>query len=124
MARLSALVSELSQGGRQPRIDQGRTGGKMTASRLATLALVTAIIGWPLAYYGVMSQLGDPSPLVPRSVTESHRHVSIIVLMVGVMCLLASLWLSGRSFMEARKRSLLAAALVALPAVAIVANLY
>lgn len=96
----------------------------MSASRLANLALILVATGWLLAVYGVMSQLGDPAPTVARSVIESQRHVSITVLLIGVMCLLSSLWLSGRSFVEARKRSLLAAALIALPAIAVVANLY
>lgn len=96
----------------------------MSASRLANLALVLAITGWLLAFYGVMSQLGDPAPTVPHAVIESQRHVSLTVLLVGVMCLLGSLWLSGCSFVEARKRSLLAAALIAVPAIAVVANLY
>jgi hypothetical protein len=96
----------------------------MSASRSANLALILAVIGWLLAFYGVMSQLGDPVPTVPRSVIESHRHVSLTVLLAGVMCLLSSLWLSGHSFMEARKRSLLAAALIAAPAIAVVTSLY
>lgn len=96
----------------------------MSASRLANLALVLAATGWLLAFYGVMSQLGDPAPTVPRSVIESHRHVSLTVLLVGVICLLSSLWLSGRSFTEARKRSLLAMTLIAVPAIAVIATLY
>lgn len=96
----------------------------MSASRLANLALVLVVTGWFLAFYGVMSQLGDPSPTVPRAVIENQRHVSITVLLIGVMCLLSSLWLSGFSFAEARKRSMLTAALVAIPAIAVVANLY
>jgi hypothetical protein len=104
--------------------DRGLIGGTMSASRLANLALILAVTGWLLAFYGVMSQLGDPAPTVPRSVIESHRHVSLTVLMVGVMFLLSSLWLSGRSFVGAKKRSLLAATLIAAPAIAVVASLY
>ena len=96
----------------------------MSATRLANLALVLAVMGWLLAYYGVMSQLGDPAPTVPRMVIEGRRHVSLTVLLVGVIFLLSSLWLSGRSFTEARKRSLLAAAVIAIPAIALVTSLY
>ena len=96
----------------------------MRASRLANLALVLVIAGWLLAFFGVMSQLGDPAPGVPRSVIESHRHVSITVLLVGILCLIGALWLSGYSFEKARKRSLLAAALIAIPAGAVVVSLY
>lgn len=96
----------------------------MGASRMANLALVLVVTGWLLAFYGVMSQLGDPAPTVPHSVIESHRHVSITALLIGVIFLLGSLWLSGCSFIGARKRSLLVVALIAVPAIAIVADLY
>ena len=96
----------------------------MSVGRLANLGLVLAVGGWLLAFYGVMSQLGDPAPTVPRSVIESHRHASLTALLIGVICLLSSLWLSGRSFTEARKRSLISTALVAAPAIAVIATLY
>jgi hypothetical protein len=90
--------------------------------RLANLALVLVVIGWLLAFYGAMSQLGDPAPNVPRSVIDGHRHMSMTILLTGVTCIISSLWLSGRAFMEARKRSLATAALVVIPIVAIVAG--
>lgn len=96
----------------------------MRASRLANVALALAIAGWLLAFYGVMSQFGDPAPTVPRSVIEVQRHVSLTVLLVGVLCLLGSLWLAGRTFTEARRRSLLTAILIFLPAAAVIASLY
>lgn len=96
----------------------------MSVGRLANLGLVLAVCGWLLAYYGVMSQLGDPAPTVPRSVIESHKHASLTALLIGAICLLSSLWLSGRSFTEARKRSLVSTALVAAPAIAVIATLY
>ena len=99
-------------------------GEEMNANRLANLALVLTITGWLLAFYGVMSQLGDPAPTVTRSILESHRHASLTVLLAGVVCLLSSLWLSGRSFTEAGKRSLLVLILIAVPAIAAIASLY
>lgn len=96
----------------------------MSTTRLANLALALAPLGWFMAYYGVMSQLGDPSPTVPRSVIESHRHASNTILLIGVICLAASLWLSGLSLVAARKRSLLAAALIVIPAAVVIADLY
>ena len=96
----------------------------MSAGRLVNLALVLAAAGWLLASYGVMSQLGDPAPTVPRSVIEAHRHVSTTILLLGVICLLSALWLSGRTFLEAKKRSVLAAVLITVPAITLVASLY
>lgn len=96
----------------------------MSAGRLANLALALAITGWLLAFYGVLSQLGDPSPAVSRSIIEGHRHASIAVLSLGFVSLLSSLWLSGATFAHAKKRSVLAAALVAVPAIAVIVDLY
>jgi hypothetical protein len=93
-------------------------------SRLANFALVLVVLGWLLASYGVMSQFGDPAPNVPRSVIESQRHVSVTALLAGVLCLMGATWLSGRSFPGARKRSLLVAVCVTLPAIAVIASLY
>ncbi|RDI98351.1 hypothetical protein DVT68_07330 [Dyella solisilvae] len=91
---------------------------------MANLAIVLAVTGWLLAYYGVLSQLGDAMTDAARLSMESHRRVSNTLLMVGALCLLSALWLSGRSFVEARKRSMLTAALIAVPAIATVANLF
>jgi hypothetical protein len=96
----------------------------MNVGRIANLALALAISGWLLAYYGVMSQLGDPVPGTPHSIIESDRHVSVSILLIGVVCLLASLWLSGYVFTGARKRSLLGGMLIAGPAVVVITNLY
>jgi len=55
---------------------------------------------------------------------EVQRHVSLTVLLVGILCLLGSLWLAGRTFTEARRRSLLTAILIFIPATAVIASLY
>ena len=96
----------------------------MSASRSANIACALVILGWLMACYGVMSQFGDPAPTVPRSVIQSRHHVSTIILMVGMACLMGSLWLSGLSFAEARRRSLLVATLVVVPAGIVLAQLY
>lgn len=96
----------------------------MSAGRLANLALVLAITGWLLAFYGAMSQLGDPSPMVPRSVIEGQRHLSLSVLLLGIVSLLSALWLSGAAFGGARRRSVLVVALIVLPVITVVADLY
>lgn len=80
----------------------------MNASRAANASLGLVALGWLLAAWGVLSQMGDPSPLVPRSELEAHRHVSQAFLLVGFMFLLAGLWLSGYSFSLARKRATVA----------------
>jgi len=88
------------------------TGKAMRIARLANLAIVLALVGWPLMYYGAMSQLGDPSPRVPRADVVRQQQISMALMFLGIVCLHASLWFSGRSYPEAKKRSLLAVALV------------
>lgn len=90
----------------------------------ANTALSLAILAWPLAYYGVMSQLGDPAPTVPRSEIEAARQQSHMVLLVGILCLFGSLWLSGYGFPGARVRALVSAALGVLPAAAVIWSLF
>jgi len=89
----------------------------------ANLALLLVIIGWSLAYYGVMSQFGDPSPSVSHAQIEATRHVSLVVLCVGVVCVLAALWLSGYSLSAAKVRAGTCAALVFFPSLAVVLSL-
>lgn len=84
----------------------------MRTARLANLAIVLALVGWPLMYYGAMSQFGDPSPSVPRADIVRQHQISMALMVLGIVCVHASLWFSGRSYSEAKKRSLLAVALV------------
>ncbi|GLQ88300.1 hypothetical protein [Dyella flagellata] len=96
----------------------------MSAGRLANLALVLAVAGWLAAFCGTTAVLGDPAPTIPRSVIEAQRHLSTSVMLLGVLGILSSLWLSGRSFPEAKKRSILVIALIAVPAAAVAVSLY
>ena len=92
----------------------------MKHTSAANLALLLVVAGWLLAYYGVMSQLGDPSPSVPHAQIEASRHLSLAILFAGVVSILVALWLSGYSFSAAKVRASACVALVLLPAVAVV----
>jgi hypothetical protein len=92
----------------------------MKQTTAANLALLLVAAGWLLAYYGVMSQLGDPSPSVPHAQIEAARHLSLAILFVGVASILTALWLSGYSFSAAKVRAGACTALVLLPSVAVV----
>jgi hypothetical protein len=96
---------------------------RMKQTSAANLAFLLVATGWVLAFYGVMSQLGDPSPSVPREQIEAARHLSLVILCVGVMCVLAALWLTGYSFSGARIRASICAALIVLPSVAVILSL-
>jgi len=92
----------------------------MKQTTAANLALLLVVAGWLLAYYGVMSQLGDPSPSVPHAQIEASRHLSLAMLFIGVASILAALWLSGYSFSAAKVRASACAALILLPSVAVI----
>ena len=81
----------------------------MRQSSAANVALILAVLAWPLTYYGVMSQLGDYHPDIPREFIATNRRVSVGILLTGLLCLLGSLWLSGYSFTCAKSRSIVAA---------------
>jgi hypothetical protein len=91
----------------------------MKQTSAANLALLLVVVGWALTYYGAMSQLGDPSPSVPHAQIEAARHLSFVVLCIGVVSILASLWLSGYSFSAAKVRASACVALIMLPSVVV-----
>ncbi|WP_426687199.1 hypothetical protein [Rhodanobacter ginsengiterrae] len=94
---------------------------KQTAA--ANLALVLVVVGWLLAYYGVVSQLGDPSQSIPHTQLEAARHLSLAAVCFGVVCISAALWLAGFSFPAARVRATVCSALGLLPAIAVILSM-
>jgi ABC-type Fe3+-siderophore transport system permease subunit len=89
----------------------------MKQSSAANLALLLAIVGWLLAFYGVASQLGDPAPWVSREQMQAHHRLSHTILSFGVLGVLSALWLSGYSFSTAKIRAGICLALIFLPSV-------
>jgi hypothetical protein len=90
----------------------------------ANMAIVLVAVAWPLAFYGALSQLGDPSPSVPRAHIEAARHLSLAILFTGVLSLFGSLWLSGYAFFAARNRAIVAVAAVIIPLIVIFGNMF
>jgi hypothetical protein len=91
----------------------------MKPSTAANLAVVLAVLAWPLTWHGTVRQLRDYARSTPPEVVEANQHLGVAILALGLLCLLASLWLSGHAFAGARIRSTLAAtASVALVAIA------
>jgi hypothetical protein len=74
--------------------------------------------------FGFLSQGGDPPPTMPDSVIERHRDIAIAMLLVGLIFILTSMCLAGRSYAEAKVRSLLTMAVVIIPAITAVVSLY
>ncbi|WP_139350896.1 hypothetical protein [Rhodanobacter sp. C01] len=95
----------------------------MERTKAANLALLLVALGWLLAFYGVMSQVGDPGPTISPAQIDANRLRSFAILLVGIVCLLSSLWLSGYSFMVAKVRSIVSAAAVVLPSIGVVLSL-
>ena len=90
----------------------------MKPSHAASLALVLVVLGWLLCVFGILAQLGDPAPGAMLEHAAHQRQMSVLVLL-GVIGLIAALWLAGYSFRASRIRSLLSFAAVVLPVVAI-----
>lgn len=89
--------------------------GTAMAGRSANLALALVFVGWLLLVWGVLRQLGDRSPMVPRAELEATRETSLLFTFSGVTALVGSVWLSGKSFEGARVRTTLALALFLAP---------
>jgi len=89
--------------------------GTAMSGRSANLALALVLVGWLLLVWGVLRQLGDPSPMVPRAELEATRETSLLFMFSGVTALAGSIWLSGRSFERARVRAALALILFLAP---------
>ncbi len=80
----------------------------MKPANASNVALALAVVAWPLAYYGVLSQMGDYGPYVPRAEIVANSHRSIVVLVAGVLCFCSALWLSGFAHFGAPRRAILA----------------
>ncbi|MDR0780655.1 MAG: hypothetical protein LBF16_08170 [Pseudomonadales bacterium] len=52
----------------------------MKQSSAANLALLLLIVGWFLAFYGLVSQMGDPAPSVSREQIQAAYRLSHAVL--------------------------------------------
>jgi hypothetical protein len=87
----------------------------------ANAAIGLAITGWLSGAYGVLSSLGDPAPWVSNAELETHRQLSLSLVLVGLLALLISVWLSGYSFRVAPRRAALACLGCIVPALSLFA---
>jgi hypothetical protein len=94
----------------------------LSASSAANLSLILLVVGWLVAAYGVLSQLGDPNPHTPAAVIENERRFSGAMLGTGILLLLVSVWLSGYSFAHAKWRASITMVGCLLPAVVLFIN--
>jgi hypothetical protein len=92
-----------------------KSDGANFSGHAANLALMLVLAGWLLLVWGVLRQLGDPSPMVPRAELEVARDTSLLFMFSGAAALVSSIWLSGRSFEHARVRAALALTLFVVP---------
>lgn len=90
----------------------------------ANVAMFLVVLGWSLAFYGAMSQLGDFPPSMPRSHIEAVRHFSLAILFGGALCLFGSLWLSAYAFTVAKVRTVLTVAAVVIPSIALFGKIF
>jgi hypothetical protein len=94
------------------------------SGRIANVALVLVFGGWLLLAWGVLRQLGDPSPTIPRYELERTREVSLVLMFCGITALIAAVWLSGRCFQVARIRAALVLAFCLVPTVCLFASAF
>jgi len=95
----------------------------MSTNRAANLALFLVVLGWFLACYGALSQLGDPALSVTEAELRNMHMQSMAMVSIGIFCLLGSLWLSGHLFQRARIRASLVAVAIAIPTAVLLYNL-
>jgi Na+/melibiose symporter-like transporter len=89
----------------------------MKQTTAANTSLILVVLGWSLTYYGFISNAaeGDFSPRVSHAEIEAAQHQAAAMLLIGLVCLVATLWLSGYAFTSAKVRASLAVAAFALP---------
>ena len=98
--------------------------GRMKASTAVNLALALVPLGWALAVWGTLSQIGDyASNISPDQIRADHNY-SMLALCSGILCLVTASWLSGYSFCSARLRSSLVAASVLIPLLIILPGMF
>jgi hypothetical protein len=96
----------------------------LSGSSAANLGLILVAVGWLVAAYGALSQLGDPAPHTPVAVIENGRRISVAMLGAGILLLLVSVWLSGYSFAHAKWRASITIVACLLPAVVLFINAF
>jgi hypothetical protein len=89
----------------------------MTASRAANIAIALVLVGWGLVAFAVLSSLGDPAPWVSKSQLNAIHNRAMFTGLLGTLCLLSVVWLSGYSASLARVRASAALAGVVIPLV-------
>jgi hypothetical protein len=89
----------------------------MKQTTAANTSLVLVVLGWPFAYYGFLSNTGygDYSPNLSHVEIVAAQHQAVAMLLIGMACLISSLWLSGYAFASAKFRSAIALAACVLP---------
>lgn len=93
-------------------------------NRLANVALVLVISGWLSIAWGAVRQLGDPNPLIPRAELLASRDFSIGMVLAGVIFLAISVWLSGFTFVTARRRATVTLLLFVVPLAGLFARVF
>jgi len=89
----------------------------VTASRAANIAIALVLVGWGLVAFAVLSSLGDPAPWESKSQLNAIHYRAMLAVLLGTLCLVSAVWLSGYSASFAKARASVALAGVVIPLV-------
>ena len=89
----------------------------MIASRAANISIALVLVGWGLVVIAVLSSLGDPAPWVSKSQLNTIHYRAMLTVLLGTLCLVSAVWLSGYSASLAKVRASAALAGVVIPLV-------
>jgi hypothetical protein len=71
---------------------------KINSSRAAWVGMALAVLGWPLVFYGVFAQMGDPYPSTSPEQVQRLHFLCTVAIASGSCMVAAALWLSGYAF--------------------------
>jgi hypothetical protein len=96
----------------------------MNSSRAAWVAIALAVLGWPLLFYGVLAQMGDPDPSTPPEQIQRFHLLCTVAIATGSCMVAGALWLSGDAFSGARAVASAALATYSLPLLYVLVSMF
>lgn len=77
----------------------------MSKNSAANVNLVVVLLAWPLMFFGIAQQMGDPAPPVSSATIEATHHFAQAVLLGGALSLFAAIGLALYAVRAAKVRA-------------------